>query len=69
MQGAHRLLLRPLLHLLVFARVQHELVRVARRVPRVALRPVIGHRVREDRPRPVERRTRARTRLGVERCV
>lgn len=67
-EGAPSPLLRLPLDLVVFARVEHELVGVPGRHARVALGPVVRDGVREYRARAVERRARHGAGGGLERC-
>lgn len=60
------LLSRPLLDLLFFASVQHQLVWVLRCHPGMALVPIVGNGVRKDVPGAIESRACDRSWGSVE---
>ena len=54
------------LHLVVLARVEHDLVRMSGCHARMALGPVVGDCIGKDGASPVKARSRDRSRSGIE---
>lgn len=59
---------RPLLDLLLLARMQHQFIRVPLRHTRVSFGPVIRYGIRQDRTGAIESRGRDRARSCFQGC-